>query len=191
MYPIESASPDAPVIRSDSAPATPPTWGMLFLLAFLVVIVGRIQEVLPMLAPLRLGLVTGGLAGIAWLYFPSSLLDKVPLEFKQVRYVLILLGLGIATVPIAVWPGHSFEFVTEKYWKIILLFLLVLYWCRSLQNIRQVVWACCVGPIAIVVIGLFSGQVGVQRFHGGSETYDPNDLALVLVTILPMLLFLF
>lgn len=165
--------------------------GWLALLAFMLVMIGRIQELLPALAPIRLGLVSGGLAGLAWLYSSGSFSEKVPFDVKQVRYVLALLGLAIATLPVAVWPGHSFEFVTQQYSKTVLLFLLVLYWCRSLRNIRGVIWVCCLGAIGSVVTGLVSGQVGDQRFNAGSLTYDPNDLAWLLVTILPMLVYLY
>lgn len=164
--------------------------GRLALLAFLVVVIGRVQELLPVLTPFRLGLVTGGLAGLAWLSAPGSLEEKIPLEVQQVRYVLALVGLAAVTLPLAVWPGHSFEFLTGQFSKTILLFLLVLYWCRSPRQIRHVIWACCLGAIGSVVIGILAGQGGEGRFNAGSETYDPNDLAWVLVTMLPLLVYL-
>jgi len=164
---------------------------MVFLLLFTLVAVGRIQEVLPALAPLRIGLVTGGLALLAWVIAPGSLWDKIPLEIKQARYVLILLGLGIVTVPLSVWPRRSFEFVTEKYWKTILLFLLVIFWSRSLQDMRRLVWVCCLGMAGLVILGLLTGEMGGARFNAESETYDANDLAMLLVMVLPLVLYLF
>ncbi len=191
---VHEITPSSHVVSEPGSPASADaldSCGWLALLAFLVVVVGRVQELLPVLAPLRLGLVTGGLAGLAWLAAPGSLPEKIPHEVKQVRYVLMLLGLAIVTLPIAVWPGHSFEFLTEQFSKTILLFLLVLYWCRSPENIRRVIWACCLGSIGSVLIGLLTGQAGDGRFNAGSETYDPNDLAWLLVTILPMLVYLY
>jgi probable O-glycosylation ligase (exosortase A-associated) len=170
---------------------TPFRWGMWFLLLFTLVVVGRIQEVIPDLAPLRVGFITGGLAALAWVLAPGSLQDKVPTQLPPVRYVLILLALAVLTIPISVWPGNSFEFLTEKYWKMVLLFLLVLFWCRSVQDMRRLIWVCCLGAIALVVDGLLTSEVGDRRFNASSDTYDPNDLALLLVMLLPFLLYLF
>src|SRR5436309_1818101 len=85
----------------------PLPWGMLFLLLFLLIMLGRAQEVISVLKPFRVGLVTGGLAALSWVLAPGSLQDKVSLELKQVRYILALLALAVITIPIAVWPGKS------------------------------------------------------------------------------------
>jgi O-antigen ligase len=170
---------------------TPFRWGMWFLLLFTLVVVGRIQEVFPDLAPLRVGLITGGLTALAWVLAPGSFQDKLPAQLQPVRYVLILLALAVLTIPIGVWPGTSFEFLTESYWKTVLLFLLVLFWCRSVQDMRRLIWVCCLGAIALVVNGLLTGEVDDGRFNANSNMYDANDLALLLVMLLPFLLYLF
>jgi len=184
-----------------SAVYSPLSWGMVFLLLFTMVQIGRLQEVIPALTPLRLGLIFGGGAAVFWLFDRGSLAEKVPVSIQQVRYVLMLLGLAVITVPIAVWPGNSFEYLTQSYWKTILIFLLVIYWCRTVQDLRRLSWVYCLGPIALVVFGLLFGSPSVespgaygtptQRFYAGSGTYDPNDLALLLVTVLPLMLYLF
>jgi O-antigen ligase len=69
---------------------------------------------------------------------------------------------------------------------------------------RRLIWVCCAGGVALVLTGILTGQVGGQpgagpladgaagnlRFSAGSSTYDPNDLALLLVMLLPLLLYL-
>lgn len=169
-------------------------WGMLFLLLFVLVAVGRIQETIPALAPLRIGLVFGGLAGLFWLLAPGPTQSKLYLEIKQVRYVLILLGLGVITIPFSVWPGHSFDFVTNSYWKALFLLVMVLFWSRSLQDIDRLIWICCLGVTGLMLSSLlFPSEVEeeLQRFNAGSYLYDPNDLAMVLVMMLPLVLYLF
>lgn len=191
MHPVATLPGTVSAISAPARDRAQLSWGMVFLMLFTLVVVGRIQEMTPALASLRLGLVTGGLVGFAWLLAPGSLQDKVPLQIKQVRYVLMLLGLAVITIPVAVWPGHSFEAVTGRYWKAVLLFLMVLYWCRSIQDARRMVWICCLGVVGLVVFGIFTGQTADERFHAGSNSYDPNDLALALVMVLPLLLYLF
>jgi O-antigen ligase len=166
------------------------SWGKVFLILFAFVIIGRIQEGIPALWPYHIGLVTGGLAGIVWYFSLGSLHDKIPTQIPQVRYVIWLLVLSVLTVPIGVWPGNSFDYVTGVYWKVILFYLMVLFWSRSIKDIEAIVWACCLGLSAQILFGLaFVGDV--DRFKAGSGTYDANDLALVLVMALPLLVHLF
>jgi putative inorganic carbon (HCO3(-)) transporter len=171
--------------------------GMVFLVVYMMVAVGRIQEVVPVLAQVRAGLVFGLLALLVWINMPGSLQDKIPLHVKPVKYVLILLALGIITVPISVWPSNSLEFVTGSFLKTVLLFLLVFTLCRSLQDVRRIVWGSAVALALLVIAGILNGNLGrpevgplVQDKYV-SQTYDPNDIAFVLVMIMPLLLYLF
>src|SRR5687768_18383722 len=77
--------------------------GMVLFLLYAWVCVGRPQEIVPALIVLRLGLLTGGLALLAWLRAPGWLSDKVPVEVPVVRDVMILVGVAMITVPISVW----------------------------------------------------------------------------------------
>lgn len=167
------------------------SWGFLFLLGYAAVSVGRIQELIPALAPLRIGLLSGGLAFIVWSQAPGSWREKVPLEVVPVKYVMMLLGLAVLIVPIGIWPRYSLMFIFGSYLKTILLFLLVIYWCRSLIDIRRLLWVCCLITAALVVPGALSGTPSGERYHFDSMSYDPNDLALLLVMTLPLVLYLF
>jgi O-antigen ligase len=171
------------------------SWGMVFLVAYTMVAVGRIQEVITPLAMVRIGFVFGLLALVVWFNMPGSLSEKIPLDLKPIRYVLILLGLSVVTIPFASWPGNSFTFVTGTYIKIVLLFLLIFWLCRSVKDIRRIVWGSGLALAVLVVSGLMSGNIGRPTGLGTAEyvskTYDPNDMALVLVTMIPLLLYLF
>src|SRR5262245_49788923 len=88
-------------------------WGSIFLMLFAFVTIGRIQEVIPALASLHVGVLTGGLAGIMWFLVPGSLRDKIPMRIPQVKYVVWLFLLSLLLVPVGVWPGNSFDFITS------------------------------------------------------------------------------
>lgn len=166
-------------------------WGFLFLLGYAAVSVGRIQELIPALAPFRIGLISGGLAFVVWSQAPGSWREKVPLEVVPVKYVMLLLGLAVLTFPVGVYPKYSLMFIFGSYLKTILLFLLVIYWCRSLIDIRRLLWVCCLITAALVVPGALAGTPSGERYHFDSMSYDPNDLALLLVMALPLVLYLF
>lgn len=167
-----------------------PSFGMAALLLFILVLIARIPELFPGLAVLRLGTVTAGMALLALLVSPKTIGDKIPVHIKQVQYLLVLFGLSWATIPVAVWPGGSFEFVVDQYWKRILLFLLVLFWCRSVPDLRRLMWAYCLGATLLVGSGLISEAAEANRFNAGSTTFDANDLALLLVMVVPFLAYL-
>ena len=177
-------------ILPGSASRAPLSLGMVFLLLFTMIVIGRVTEAFPGLESLRLGLVTGGIGLFLWMFSRSSIGEKLPTEIPQVKYVLLLLGLAVVTIPTGIWPGGSFMIVTGGYIKTVLFFVLVIYWCRSLQDVRRMIWACCLGLTAQVVYGLLAGQMVGGRFHAASSTYDPNDLALVLAMFLPLMIYL-
>jgi putative inorganic carbon (HCO3(-)) transporter len=166
------------------------SWGFLFLLIFMMVAVGRIQEFVPFFAEIRLGLLTGALAIGAWLLGPGGFAQKVPLDSKQMRYILGLLALALLTIPLSVWPGNSFDYLTQRYWKNVLLFVLVLYWCRTIKDIRWMVWICCFAGLSLIVGGILSGEIE-GRFFEKAKSYDPNDLCLLLVMIIPLAVYLY
>ena len=165
--------------------------GMVLFLLYAWVCVGRPQEIIPALVALRLGLVTGGLALLAWLRAPGWFSDKVPVEVPIVRDVMILVGVAMITVPISVWPAHSLLFLFNVFLKTVLLFLLVIYWCRSVQDVRRLLWVYCIASVAVVIPGVLSGQAGQERYSVESLSYDPNDIALLQVMALPLIVYLY
>jgi O-antigen ligase len=165
--------------------------GMVLFLLYAWVCVGRPQEIVPALIVLRLGLLTGGLALLAWLRAPGWLSDKVPVEVPVVRDVMILVGVAMITVPISVWPTHSLLFLFNVFLKTVLLFLLVIYWCRSVQDVRRLLWVYCIASVAVVIPGVLSGHAGQERYSLESLSYDPNDIALLQVMALPLIVYLY
>ena len=165
--------------------------GMVLFLLYAWVCVGRPQEMVPALIVLRLGLVTGGLALLAWLMAPGKFSDKIPIGVPVVRDVMILVGVALITVPISVWPSHSLLFLFNVFLKTVLLFLLVIYWCRSVQDVRRLIWVYCIASVAVVIPGVFSGQAGQERYSVESLSYDPNDIALLQVMALPLIVYLY
>ena len=165
--------------------------GMVLFLLYAWVCVGRPQEIVSALVVLRLGLVTGGLALLAWLRAPGWFSEKVPIEVPVVRDVMILVGVAMVTVPISVWPAHSLLFLFNVFLKTVLLFLLVIYWCRSVQDVRRLLWVYCIASVAVVLPGVLSGHAGQERYSVESLSYDPNDIALLQVMALPLIVYLY
>lgn len=168
-----------------------PSLGMVVFLLYAWICVGRPQEIVPGLIVLRLGLLTGGLALLAWLHAPGRFAEKISLDTPLVRDVMILVGLALMTVPISIWPGNSLLFLFNVFLKTILLFFLVIYWCRSVQDVRRLLWVFCLGTVCLVIPGVLSGHTGQERYSLEVLSYDANDIALLQVMALPPILYLY
>jgi len=124
------------------------------------------------------------------------LAHKIPTAVKPIKYVLVLVGLSVLTIPIGVWPAHSLEYLSSTYIKTVLLFLFIFTLCRSVQDIQRVMWGCGIGLTVLVINGVASGNLGRpvgivdEAYEYASKTYDPNDFALVLAMMMPVLLYL-
>lgn len=168
-----------------------PPLGMVLFLLYAWVCVGRPQEIVPELIVLRLGLLTGGLALLAWLHAPGRFAEKISLATPLIRDVMILVGLAVITVPISIWPVHSLLFLFNVFLKTVLLFFLVIYWCRTIQDVRRLLWVYCLGSVSLVIPGVLSGHAGQERYSLESLSYDANDIALLQVMALPLILYLY
>ncbi len=108
---------------------------------------------------------------------------------KTVRRFSFLVVLMIAITPICVAPGKAFFFLTHE-----LIYIVVFYFCfcifikteRELSlSVAVMTISSLMLSIAIVIKG---GSAAESRISTGSM-YDPNDIALLFVSILPMALF--
>jgi O-antigen ligase len=168
-----------------------PPLGMVLFLLYAWICVGRPQEIVPQLIVLRLGLLTGGLALLAWLHAPGRFSEKIFLNTPRVRDVMILVGLAVITVPVSIWPAHSLLFLFNVFLKTVLLFFLVIYWCRTVHDVRRLLWVYCLGIVCLVIPGALSGPIGQERYSVESLSYDSNDIALLQVMALPLILYLY
>ncbi len=161
-----------------------------FLIGFLIVSGGRIHELFPVLMrfPISIGDLTGGGAIICFIFEATKNgLGKISL-LREEKYVIGLFALGIVTIPTSIWPSSSIQYLTGGYLKTLVLFFLITMALRTVTDIRKMVWAFL---ISIFFIGLMSAKD--QLTHGTyiTDTYDPNDIALVMVCALPFTIYFF
>ena len=185
----------APRVSQLSAPAAPytrqsPGVRMPVLAAGLLILVfvGRVQELFPVLAPLRLGLVALVVNALVLL----ATLDLTDFRFKmrilpQPRLLFVILVLALLTVPFSVWPGGSWGFISNSYLKNIFAFFVLLLVMKDERDIRGIVFA---GLLSVFLIG----TLGMLGHAGGrlqiSSTYDPNDIAYLMNCFIPLAFYL-
>jgi O-antigen ligase len=163
-----------------SKDAVPLAVNALSLYAF--VVIARMPELVP---ALHLGLVCAAPAIALALLRPPSPGPGI-FQAPEVRGVIALFALAIASIPLSVWPGGSFAHVTNVYVKVVILFLITVHVVRSAREAHRVIWALLAAVLTLEL-----------RLRGGAERatvsqmYDANDLAFVMICSLPLAASLF
>lgn len=166
---------------------------MIYLLALLVPIyVGRVQEMVPSLENLPIAKLGIGLALVVFVgslgkyRAASSGLWRIP----QVRYLAGLFVCALLSVPFSHWPGGSAAFIAASYLKVIV-FSVLLVCCVNGENELRILCLSLVATAVLIDVCALANPKTVENGRlcaGGS--YDPNDMALVLVIALPTMFYL-
>ena len=161
------------------------------LMAFTVVLLTAPQERFPALAPLRLAMLTAGVAFLSYWIDQWSAGRARPEYSREVRLALLLLGWGILTIPFSIWPGGSVNVLLEVYLKAVLVFWLLGATLLTVDRVRLMAWTMSLAaiPIAATAVGNYAaGIVDEGRVVGyrSGIAENPNDLALTLNIILPL-----
>ena len=152
--------------------------------AFLVIAIGRVGDLMGLVSfplgkiALALPLV---LRIVRWKQLPRLVAPTRPLA----RTAAWLVVLAVLLTPGSIGPGRSFNFLTQE--------LPVLFASASIAYVTSRSWRTLRGTLLILVLsGLILARSAISGYGGGRAStatmYDPNDLAYLLVTVLPLAL---
>lgn len=168
------------------------------LLLFTFILLLAPQQIFPVLAPLRIAMLS--IVLVASVHLGSRLSRGLPV-LNLTPGVIIALALtswAVATIPMSVWPGGSLAFLMDKYFKTIIVFLLLASVVNTAKKLTGICWALVLMaiPLAFTAISnLRSGvtMAGSQRIIGYDAPLaeNPNDMALLLNLLLPLAIGLF
>ena len=166
------------------------------LMAFTFIMVLAPQAYLPFLRPFRIALLAA-LFGIAARMVDSGLNGR-PLSVggREMTLAGLLLAWAAVTLPLSYWPGGSASLLFDRFLKTLAIFWLLANAVDTLPRLRRMAWGLALMAVPLSLTGIrnfFSGVFiaagdPVKRI-GGYEaglTQNPNDLALMLNTILPL-----
>lgn len=161
-------------------------YGVIFLI---YVYVARIQELFAFLTPLHIGKIAVGIAILLYLAgYRKTKQSRGLLKNSQIRCIVGIIAFSVLSIPFSVWPANSFRFVTNSLPKTYIFFFLLVNVISSLSDLKRVLWAFSICGFMLSVFNLAEGGLGRIAVTG---TYDPNDLAFVIVMILPIVFYLF
>ena len=166
-------------------------WGAVHwaIAGVLLTFVWRIANVVPILMTLQVTSIAS-LAAIG-LFVSGGGLARLPHLGKNPVYrtALLLLVLMVLSVPFGVYPGHSFRFITQDFIKTFLAFTILAGVIRSLPILRGMIAIFVAGGLVYCLKILTTFQMSGGRLHG-LIYYDSNDLGMLLVSSLPLALYL-
>lgn len=164
-----------------------------FLYAYTTFYIGRVHELFVFLVPLRIVLLLGVASVVLALIAPEPERNRLFAQ-REVRVVAALAGLGIVLMPLGVWPGASWTFLVDSYSRVLVFFALIVAMAASASAILNLVRALIVGAGLLGVFTLKGASLNIAYGAGAerayaSSTYDPNDVALIMVCTLPLAAF--
>jgi hypothetical protein len=112
---------------------------------------------------------------------------------RTFRYLLILTGLMLLSIPVALDPGASLAGFLEAFSKIVLIFLLIINVVTSFRRLRLVIEVMVLSGSFVAVATLIDFSRGVNLSEGfraagavGGLFGNPNDLALAMNVLIPL-----
>lgn len=152
--------------------------------ALIVVTVGRAFDLVPFLYGLPLVKILTVLAFAALVLYPPF--ERPSLHRSGIaRYALALAALAVVSVTFSYWPGMSVATVLGSIAAVVALLVLVYKTSARLETLeiylKALVWA----GVALTLGGFLHRTAGRLAF---GRSYDPNDLAYVLIAITPLTL---
>ncbi|ACM21309.1 O-antigen polymerase, putative [Geotalea daltonii FRC-32] len=162
------------------------TMPKLFILGLLYINIGRPQDVLTFLKPLSLGYIFGGLT-LAYLLLKKKELDQgLEVQAEENKAIFRVLLWVLITAPFSMHLGHTVGTMT-----VILKNLVLyggLYYCFKTEEDFELVSRTVLFSILTLSLGgLFIGESSERSSVG--TFYDPNDLALVLTSCIPFIMY--
>jgi O-antigen ligase len=164
------------------------------LLVLIVLTISRIHMQFPALKAMRPALVMTIIA-VACAYAKPALLSKRPLfETRNARLIAAFAALACLGAPFGISLGNSATFILNDYVKTIVFALLIIVAIRDTRDLRTIILAYVISTALLAYTSLFVFKVeqykGYQRLSN-LDTYDANDLGLVLIVGLALTLLTF
>jgi O-antigen ligase len=151
---------------------------------FLAIAVGRVHELIPGLSSLPLAKIAIVIAGIAFLADRKKALPALSADGRSIlRAGAGIICLAIVLTPTSIWRGSSIHFVIYGLPPLIAATVIACSMRKSWKSMRGTL-------LVLLLCGFVLGALATIHSHGraddSSTDYDPNDLAYILVTVVPL-----
>ncbi len=169
-------------------------WDLLLvcLAVYVLTTIGRVHQLFAFLLPLKPALVSGGLTIVLFLLDRSRERRLAPVwAARTTKCVVGLLVLMALSVPGALWPGNSFELLTDAFVKTVTMYVVMVAATRGLRDVQRLSLVYFFGAATYAAVVLTRFQLTDASWRlGNLYYYDANDFATLAVTTMPLGLYL-
>jgi O-antigen ligase len=173
----------------------PREWGYFGLLAFTSVLLLRPQDQLPGLNNLHFAEICAAF-GIVSMLVHRMARRRTVFRITPETIGLLIFGFAIlATAPFSIWPGGSLGVFTDLYLKVLVVFVLMTNTLTTPERFERMTWLVLVCFGCIAAESVFDYARGANLVEGdrltgpvGGIFGNPNDLAMNMVTFMPIAL---
>jgi O-antigen ligase len=180
-----------------AAPSAQPTtstidreWDLLLVctVVYVLTVVGRLHELFPPLNVVRPAITAGLLSILLFLTDRLAVRRWSWLSGGPTPWLLALFGWMILSIPSALIPGNSFDYVSGEMSKTVLMAFVVAGAIRGPRDLERIVGALfyAIALYSAVVLLRFDLGEGSQWRLGKLYYYDANDFATVAVAVMPL-----
>lgn len=154
-------------------------------------LLGRPQDVLTFLQPMRPALLLTGLSLVALVFSARPQEISSALKTPESKRYLLFFFIMILGIPFAYHKRLALEGVLLGYVVNVLYFVLLVTQVTTLQRLKSLAWVICLCAAMYSVFGLLlQGEgSGGGRFQVVGDAFDPNDTAYVLLSLFPLCLY--
>lgn len=144
--------------------------------------VGRPQDIFPFLQPFHPADIAAGLGILT--YFLTNQQRPPIRSYPEVRLFILFVGLAALCTPFGYYPRKSLTFLIDFGIKLGIYLWLVAKLITTEQRINGIIKTLMISGISMAIFAI--SRIGIESRISGGSTYDANDLALILVTTLPI-----
>lgn len=163
------------------------TFALFILWTFFLI--GRPQDVFLVLGLFRPALLLGGLTVASVFFGSAQMLFASFRKTPEARRYLLFFGIMVAGIPFAYHRGVAFDYIFTFYLMNILFFFAFVTLVDSFEKLKKVIWIISLSMLFYGLFGLLMGSFVEGRFMIYGSMFDPNDVAYVLITLIPFGLF--
>jgi O-antigen ligase len=147
-----------------------------------IINIGRPHDIFPVLKPLHPGDITAALSVGSYVLLADK--ESPVFSFPEFKLFVYLSAYALPCSIFGFYPGWSFEFLKGFVLKFGLYLFLLTKLVTKEEDIEGLIKTFVICGFMMAVAAVMTRRAGVRT--GVGTAYDPNDLAMVLVTMLPI-----
>jgi len=159
---------------------------MYVTVAFLWISVWRFQDLWPIIGTLQVPIMLELSLVVVLAVSLRGARSPRWLKSRMVVIPFLMLALMIVGLPLSLWRGWSFTFITKVFMPVLLLMVAVAASIRDADDANWIAFAHLIGADVYSLYTYLFVAIGSDGRLSGGAHYDANDLALMLVATIPI-----